>query len=44
MSLYDTIRTAELVEAMRTSAGVKYPEDEFHFDSNTPSFNQDRCI
>ncbi|XP_043216644.1 trans-1,2-dihydrobenzene-1,2-diol dehydrogenase-like isoform X3 [Amphibalanus amphitrite] len=44
MSLYDTIRTAEMVEAMRKSAGVEYPEDDFHFDSSTPSFNQDCCM
>ena len=44
MSLNDTIRTAEMVEAMRKSAGVSYPEDDFHFDNSTPSFNQDRCM
>ena len=44
MTLDDTIRTAEMVEAMRKSAGVKYPEDDFHFDHSAPNVNQDRCM
>jgi len=43
MTLKDSLRTAEMVEAMRKAAGVVYPQDDFHYNAETLHFNQGEC-
>jgi len=43
MTLEESLRLAEMLEAMRKAVGVVYPQDDFHYSADTLHFNQGQC-